>query len=195
MVRWTLLLAAAAASAAVGQSQDAADPAVERLVTLYDEVCLKTFPDDAAVDALMAAKGATALTPEEVRVTFRNDPGRGWLLEDGDRTIQIMLELPPYHACSVRRMTSQGFGDLTAYRAVAEAYKATRPGFAPIEPMETDMDGLHIRATGEIRSLPDGHSETLYLFDQQVIDPARRAAGETTVNIRFVHQIVSPDSR
>ena len=195
MIRLLAILAAVAASAAVGQPQGAPDPAVERLVALYDEVCLKAFPDNAAVDTLMAAKGARALTAEEVRVTFRDDPGRGWLLEDGDRPVQIMLELPPYHACSVRRTTAQGFGDLSAYRAVADAYKHGRPGFEAIEEQRTEMAGLDIRAWGEIRPMPDGGAETLYLFDQRVIDPARRAAGETAVSIRFVHQIMSPGAR
>jgi hypothetical protein len=72
-----------------------------RMAALYDEVCLKAFPDDAAVDRLMAEKGAAPLTPEQAQITLRGDPGRGWLLKDGERNIQIMLELPPFHACSV----------------------------------------------------------------------------------------------
>jgi hypothetical protein len=188
---WAIAIAAAAA----GAQPAAADPAVERLVALYDEVCLKAFPDDAAVDALMAAKGATPLTPEEVRVTFRNDPGRGWILQDDGRNIQVMLELPPYHACSVRRWTAAGFGDLSAYRAVTESFKATRPGFAPVDEQQADLDGYHIHMSGELRELPDGGAETLYLFDQEYLDQARAAATDAPFNIRFVHQIVSPDAR
>lgn len=183
---WLIATLAAAAS----EPAPAPDPMVERLVALYDEICLKAFPDDQAVDSLMAAKGATALTPEQVRVTLKDDPGRGWLLKDGNRTIQVMLELPPYHACSVRRTTPQGFGDLTAYRAVTDAFKQTRPGFAPAGPVDQDMGAIHIHALGEARTMPGGKTETLYLFDQHVTDPARRARGETAVNIRFVHQII-----
>src|SRR6478609_6120669 len=123
---WLVLAAAAAASAA----QPADRARLERMVALYDELCLEKFPDDVAVDALMAAKGATPLTPEEVRVTFNDDPGRGWLLEDGDIEIQIMLELPPYHACSVRWMTADGFGDLSGYQSVIDEFEAAGPAFA-----------------------------------------------------------------
>ena len=188
-MRWLIVLVAAAVPQAA-----LADPTVERMVSLYDEICLKAFPDDAAVDALMASKGARALTPEEVRVTFRNDPGRGWLLADGDRNIQVMLELPPYHACSVRRSTADGFGDLSAYRTVTAAFKATRPGFEAVEEQQADLDGRHIHMAGEARDLPNGGTETLYLFDQEFLDPARDGATETPVDIRFVHQIVSPDA-
>jgi hypothetical protein len=190
MIRWIPLLAAAAAVTPAG-AQDA-DPAVTRLVALYDEICLRTFPDDAAVDALMEAKRATPLTPEEVRVTFHNDPGRGWLLQDNGHNIQVMLELPPYHACSVRRWTAAGFGDLTAYADVTEAFKATRPGFAAVDEQQADFDGYHIHMSGELRELADGGAETLYLFDQEYLDPARAAETEVPFNIRFVHQIVSP---
>ncbi len=185
---WFVALLAAGA-------QPAADPVVTRMVALYDEVCLKAFPDDAAVDALMQAKGAKALTPDEVRVTFNDDPGRGWLLADGDRNIQIMLELPPYHACSVRRSTDGGFGDLAAYRAVAEAFKAAHPGFAPVAEQQADIGAYHAHMAGELRELPDGGAETLYMFDQVYRDPARQAATGNRVDIRFVHQIVSPDAQ
>jgi hypothetical protein len=175
----------------------AAPSPVERMLTLYDEVCLKAFPDDKAIDALMAAEGAVPLTPEQVRVTFNDDPGRGWLLDDGDRKIQIMLELPPYHACSVRGTTPNGFGDLTAYRDLTAAFKQTRPGFEPAGPYDMDRPELqiHIHAIGEARKLQDGMSETLLLFDQRVTDPQRRANGETGVDIRFVHQIIDKGAR
>jgi len=179
---WLVALLAAA------QQTGEADRAVGRMVALYDEVCLQAFPDDAAVDAVMEAQGARALTPEEVRVTFRNDPGRGWLLDDGDRNIQIMLELPPYHACSVRRTTDGGFGDLTAYEAVTARYKATHPGFATVDDQAMDREGIRIRMSGELRELPDGRTETLYLFDQTHAD-------RPGVDIRFVHQIVAADAR
>lgn len=37
-------------------ARPAPDPAMTRMVALYDEICLQAFPDDGAVDRLMEAK-------------------------------------------------------------------------------------------------------------------------------------------
>ena len=159
------------------------------MVALYDEVCLQTFPIDGGVDKLMAAKGATALTPEQVKVTLVDDPGRGWKLEDGDRTLYVVLELPPFHACSVRRFFPDAIPDLDAYRVVADRFEADHPSFSPITPYNADRGDLHVHAVGEQRRLAGGSEDSLFVFDQHVIDPAKRAAGQTAINLRFVHQI------
>ena len=172
-----------------------ADAIQARMAALYDEICLHAFPDDAAVDALMKAKGAMPMTPEEVKVTLRDDPGRGWFVPDGDRNIQVTIEMPPYDACVVRRTTPAGFSDLAAYQAVVAPFRKSHPGFAPAGNFDQDMGDIHIHATGEIRPLPDGRSETLYIFDQRITDAGRRANGETGVQVRFVHQIVEADAR
>jgi len=188
MLLSTVALAAAQASAAATPPGDA----VARMAALYDEVCLKTFPIDTEVDALMARKGAKPLAADEVKVTMGSDPGRGWLIKDGDRDIQVYLELPPFHACTVRRMTPAGMTDDSAYRQVVEPYKATHAGFEPGDGMNTDMGELHVHAVTEVRTLPGGTSESLMVFDQHIKDPARRAKGETAVSLRFVHQIRLP---
>ena len=56
---------------------DLAAARLARAVDLYEAACLKTFPDDAAIDALMTQRGAKPLTAEQVKVTLRDDPGRG----------------------------------------------------------------------------------------------------------------------
>lgn len=188
-----LMLFATLAVTAASPAEDVSRQ--ERMVALYDELCLQTFPDDAAIDRLMASKGATALTPEEVRVTLRDDPGRGWLLDDVGVSIQIMIEMPPFHACSVRWMSDSGFGDLRSYHSATDAFRGTRPGFGAPEPYEADIEGLHVTAITEQRDFPDGGAETLMLIEQRVADPARLAKGETRVSVRFVHQIVSPNTR
>lgn len=166
----------------------AADPALARMAALFDEVCLQAFPIDGAVDRLMTARGATPMTPERVKITLKDDPGRGWSIEDGARRISLFVEDPPYHACSVRR-TVEAAGDLAGYRTLAARFEADHPGFAPIAPYDRDQGDVHIHGTGESRSLAGGSSESLFVFDQHVTDPARRAKGETAVDLRFVHQI------
>lgn len=187
------ILAQAAPSTSPSADLRAATPdAIEqRMASLFDEVCLQAFPIDAAVDKLMTAKGATPLTADQVKVTLVNDPGRGWSIKDGGRDILVFLELPPFHACTVRRFT-EAVPELRTYRAAADAFERVHPGFTPMKLYDADKGGVHIHAVGEQRELPGGGGESLFVFDQHVIDPARRAKGETAVNIRFVHQIRMP---
>lgn len=77
-----MLLLAALAAAALPTDDD---QRLARMVALYDQACVKTFPDDKAVEALMVARGAKELSPEAVKVTMRDDPARGWNLGDGGR--------------------------------------------------------------------------------------------------------------
>lgn len=86
------------------------DSRLERMTAIYDMVCLRSFPDDQAVEALMKANKARELSQEDVKVTMRDDPARAWDLNDGGATLWI--EYPPYHACSVRWNASE-VGDLT----------------------------------------------------------------------------------
>lgn len=179
--------------AAPAAAQDVESARIARMVALYEELCLKAFPDDSAVDALMAARGATPLTPEEVRVTFNDDPGRGWLLQDGDRRIQVMLELPPFHACSVRWRAPNGFGDLAGYRAAIARFKATHPGFVPSEPYRTRIRDIEVSMTGERRVLADGTTDTLMLVEQRPAGESGNSRVSNEASVRFVRQIADPE--
>ena len=160
------------------------------MTALYEEVCLKAFPDDKAVAAAMRAHNATELTPEEVKVTMRDDPARGWELQD--KSASVWLEFPPYHASSVR-WNAPELGDLAPYRAVARPYQQQQGGFVPMKTMERDMGDIHVRAIGERRRLANGSWETMYAFDQRITDAKRRTAGETGYVLRIVHQFRSAD--
>jgi hypothetical protein len=166
-----------------------AEQRLSRMTVLYEQVCLTAFPDDKAVEALMAAQNARPLTQEEVKITMRDDPARGWELKDGSAS--VWLEFPPFHACSVRWNAAE-IGDLDEYRAVVEKYKHAKGSFQPIGPFDDDQGGIHIHAVGEQRVLPHQTSESLFIFDQHITDPKRRAAGETGVSLRFVHQFARP---
>lgn len=177
-------------------AQAAADPAaatIADMVALYDEACLRTFPDDAALDRLMAQRKATALTPDQVRVTLHDDPGRGWVIRGKGKPVMVMLELPPFHACSVRALVGEGPHDLSGLRFATDAYKRTHPGFAAEPVFEGDRGGIHIRAENETRRLPDGGAEALMVIDQRVTDPAQLGPGQTAAPLRFVHQIRAPE--
>jgi hypothetical protein len=176
-----LILLALAASTGSSSDQTVSD-----MTALYEQVCLNTFPDDTAVESAMAKLNARELTPDEVKVTMGDDPARGWeLQQDGNPT--VWLEFPPYHACSVR-WNSPEFGPFDDYRALADRYEKEKGGFHPLEPYDADTGDIHIHAVGEQRTLPDKTLESLFIFDQHIPDPKRRAAGETGYVLRFVHQ-------
>lgn len=181
-----MVLALAASTNSAGADQ------LSRMTQLYEQVCLKTFPDDKAVEALMTARQATPLTADQVKVTMRDDPARAWELQDHSATVWI--EFPPYHACSVRWNTPD-IGDLHEYRAIANRYEAANGTFSPMDPYDSDYGDIHVHAVGETRPLPDGGAESLFIFDQQVSDAKRRAAGETGYSLRFVHQFHGPEAK
>ena len=181
-------LLAPAASAATDQQ-------MEKMTALYEEVCLKAFPNDRAVEAAMRSRKARELTPEQVKVTMGNDPARGWELQDKSAT--VWLEFPPYHACSVRWNAAEigDLGILGIYGLVASLYEAKRGGFAPMEETDLDYGDIHLHALGEQKRSPNGDWESLYVIDQHIIDPKRRAAGETGFVVRFVHQFKPAGSK
>jgi hypothetical protein len=175
-----------------GAASPDADQRLSRMTALYEQVCLKAFPDDKAVEAIMTAQKARPLTAEEVKVTMRDDPARGWELEGGSASVWV--EFPPYHACSVR-WNSPDMVDFSEYRAIADRYERAAGSFSAMEPYDADQGEIHVHAVGEQRSLEDGGMESLFIFDQHISDEKRRAAGETGYVLRFVHQIASPDAR
>lgn len=170
---------------------DSPDPVLARLVALYDEVCIQSFPIDGAIDKLMVDKHAIALTPEQVKVTLVDDPGRGWIVKDGLRDTIVMLELPPYHACSVRRFVSNPLAEVSPYRFVVDRFEAGHPGFVAAPPRDRDHGNIHLHALLDGRVLPGGTVESLMFIEQTTTDPMKPAAGVESIEYRFVHQIRS----
>jgi len=99
------------------------DPAAQRdeMIALYDEICLRAFPDDKAAGDAVARHGATPLTDAQVRVLLHEDPGIGWAVDGRTGRFNVTIEAPPFHACAVRTMTAAGFPDFGPYRAEIEA--------------------------------------------------------------------------
>jgi hypothetical protein len=176
---------------AAGLSYDPTER-LSRMTALYDQACLQAFPDDNSVAALMDKWRAHPLTRDEVKVTLNDDPGRGWELDEDGFSASVILEGPPYHACSIRWPMPSAIPDLKDYRAAIARYEEGKGGFAPIKPYETDIKDIHIHAVGDQRQREDGSFDSLFIYDQHITDPKRRAAGETGTMFRFVHQIYTP---
>ncbi len=89
--------------AAQAQTQD---EAIAEEIALFDELCLRAFPNDKAIDAAAASKGMPVMSAADVQKFLHLDPGRGWYYKaDGSSFLYaITIEAPPYHACAVRRI-------------------------------------------------------------------------------------------
>jgi hypothetical protein len=170
----------------------APDPRVAQATRLFDQLCIQAFPDDDALARTAEAAGAKPMAPEQVKVTLVNDPGRGWTIRSDGTTYLVFLELPPFHACSVRWTMPEGRIDLSGYRTLIAPIEQARGGFVPVPDYDADRGNIHIHAIGEQRGRPDTGTEAFFVFDQHVNDAARDARGETSVNWRFVRQMTAP---
>ena len=171
------------------------DPVAQRdeMIALYDEICLRAYPDDAAAGAAAARHDATPLSAEQVRIYLHDDPGVGWSLRGRTGPFTLTIEAPPYHACAIRAMTAGGFADWGPYRALANRYEEGG-GYQAMNHMQFTQDNLDLAGGGERRTRPDGGTETLLVI---VTTPTRayRDRGETGVEVRFTHQFAEPGAQ
>ena len=187
-----VILALAAPAAAAAQYEapvNPPDPAAQlaEMVTLYDEVCLRAFPDDDAASRAVSRYRATPLSPADVRRFLHDDPGIGWRIEGRTGRIHLTIEQsPPYHTCAVRAMTAAGFQDMSPYRSVTARYEQDR-SYQQIAPIDRVVGALRIVGGGDRRIDPDGSSESL-LFAITTPDGEAREGGMTAVEVRFAHQ-------
>lgn len=164
------------------------------MLTIYEDVCLVAFPDDAATDRRAQALGGQAMSAERVRSLLHDDPGRGFVFAGRTARFELTIENPPYHACAVRTMTASGFPDVAPYLALAGRYTAAHGRFRDAGPLDLSRDGLQILATAKQADLGGGRIDGLLVLLTQV-DQAHRQPGETAVEVRFAHQIYDPARR
>lgn len=189
---FTALTLAAIPAAAPAQYEAPAnppDPAAQlaEMIALYDDVCLRAFPDDDAAARAVARYRAVPLSQADIRRFLHDDPGIGWQISGRTGRFDLTIERsPPYHGCVVRTMTAAGFADMAPYRALAARFESGR-GFERITPIDRVVRNLRIAGGGERRTDPDGSSESLLIA---ITTPAGdyRARGMTAVEVRFAHQ-------
>lgn len=199
------LLWAALPSVAIGQDRgrDNYDPSsitgtdeeqLQEMTSLYDAVCLKAFPQDGQVEAMMKVRGAVPMTEADVASYLHDDAGVGWVLVGRAATFRVLIEHPPYHACSVRSVTRTGFSGLSAYASLVERELKSWPRHETIAPQSFVVRGVQTEMRGEGRLRGDGQTECLLLGLGRVVDPAL-ASRLTGIEVRFVHQFVIPAKR
>lgn len=165
------------------------------LISTFDSVCNRVFPDDERIASVMARiPTMKPLTPEQLRVYLKNDPGRGWIADDGTSSIVITVESPPVHACAVRMPQTSGAIDEAMWRSVIEAAEARAGGgFTRMPPRSFVVGDVRSTVIGDQKQNPDGSAEAFYLFRTTPTDPAKaRGYG---VELRLVHQIVPASAR
>jgi len=165
---------------------------LHEMLTLYDRVCLHDFPNDAAIERGMAASKARPLSSDEVRVTLQNDSGRGWeIASTNGAGLLVILESPPYHACSVRSATGVS-SDVGDYRRLAASYEAGQGGgFESIGDQSASMGDVAIHAFGEQRKRADGTTESLFAIEQHFTGTGLPPTNTITSGFRLVHHITS----
>ncbi len=189
MLTAVIVLAGPVSAAQYEPPAHAPDPVAQRdeLIALYDEICLRAFPDDDATARAAAGHGATLLSAAGVRRFLHDDPGIGWVLQGRTGRFHVMLEqAPPYHSCSVRTLTANGFADLAPYQALAARYEQDRH-FEPITRVERNLGDVHIVGFGESFTAPGGDSELLLVAITRALDE-HRTRGHTAIEVRFEHQ-------
>jgi len=169
----------------------APDPAAQlaEMLTLYEDICLKTFPDDAAVARAVEARGAVAMSDAEVKSILHADPGRGWLLAGKTAPFKLTVEAPPYHACGVRTNTVAGFPSMQPYQDLVARYAKGRT-FQKVGPINQEVQGTQSVGAGDM-AMKGKLAEGLLVFTVQPLPANRDSAGDA-IQVRFVHQLVDP---
>jgi hypothetical protein len=191
----SILAVAAMPAAAAAQYETPVNPPapaaqLAEMIELYDNICLRAFPDDAAAVSAAQARGATAMSEAQIRGILRDDPGRGWNIAGRTARFQLTIEAPPFHACGVRTMTAVAFPDMAPYRALADRFEAGR-GYRSFGPQSMEVEDIHSTAAGE-RHEGQGRTESLMVFLNTPSDKVRDAA-HSAIEVRFVHQIYTPN--
>ena len=119
---------------------------------LFSDLCLNKFPDDDAVTALAEEKHATAMTADQVKRYLHNDPGAGWRLTGDGADYVVLIERPPYHACSVRHLVPVLYSPKTFFDAVKTYIAAKGHSLAPAVPQRIRSAAGRKRSARPIRN-------------------------------------------
>ena len=120
------------------------------LTQLFTSLCLKAFPDAAAVDAALKLHSLAPLTAEQARPYLSEGAGRGWLVRTSDALFAVTVQEAPNPTCAVREMTPDGLRDIAGLTAAIRAHVIAMKGkIVAVAPEKaTPADGPETRYWG-----------------------------------------------
>lgn len=161
---WTgAALAAAAVALATGAAADgaASPPATPgapahdyvsdaSLADLFTTLCIKAFPDPAAVDAALKLQSLAAMTPEQAKPYLHEGTGRGWLVRTSQSLFAVTVADAPNQTCAVQQMTPDGMRTVTGLTTAIKAHVVAMKGkvVAVAPQTATTTDGPEVRYWG-----------------------------------------------
>jgi hypothetical protein len=106
----------------------AAEPAWAEMIEMFAAACLTKFPDDVAVRQYAVEKRLTVMPDDMVRQLLGADPGQGWVQDTARGRYLLTIEMPPYHACAIRRTDNAAPDFFASLMQVLNAWAGTQPG-------------------------------------------------------------------
>jgi len=143
-----ILIGLSLALVLLGVAPGRADPAADELLDIFAGLCFGRFPDETAVRQYASEKGLAVMPAEQLRHLLGTDPGEGWLQNAAQGQYLVTIEMPPYHACAIRKPVSTSPDIVPAFSRVLGAWAAKQPGTSLKEdpPQTVNIDGLPSQA-------------------------------------------------
>jgi hypothetical protein len=159
----------------------------------FSKICLDSFPESGAVEALLKQNSASPLSNDEIKVALRGDPGSGWLFKGGTTNFTILINTAPVRSCAVRLSTNGLFTPGASYSAL-EAIFAAQKGLTMEAATQADRvpaDHYATSITNTTRK-PDGSrgAHTFVLTKDYFTDP-HDPKKLLSVDTQLIHQISS----
>lgn len=174
-------------------------PVSAEFVDLFSSYCLHQFPDDGAVRAQATGEGQRPLSPAEVGSFLHVDPGTGWMIAGHETSYVLTVQVPPYHACALRRYSDVPL-DGTPFIDAAKQFAAlTGHKLAPPLMRQRDIGNGIVSSGIYFQELDDKDkplSEAFMFFTVRypAVTRADGVPSKPFWEVRFVRQIHIPKS-
>ncbi|MBN9587666.1 MAG: hypothetical protein BGN85_05025 [Alphaproteobacteria bacterium 64-11] len=188
-----------AADARAQEPDDTATPVSAEFVDLFSSYCLKQFPDDRALSDRAAGEGQRPLTSAEVGSFLHVDPGMGWTIAGRETSYVLTVQVPPYHACALRRYSevpldgapfieaARGFAALSGHKLAPPLMRQRDIGNGIVS------SGIYFQELDE-KDKPLSEAFMFFTVRYPAVARADGAPSKPFWEVRFVRQIHVPRS-